>query len=89
MGLGSDWNDKFLDELASVSGGTCEYIKSPTAVVRFLNDHVRSLVNVFVERLQLSVAPDADVRLETAFKLAPNSQPLGGGRGVFRSAICR
>ncbi|MFN8448368.1 MAG: VWA domain-containing protein [Anaerolineae bacterium] len=76
MGLGSDWNDKFLDEVASVSGGACEYIKSPGSVVRFLNDHVRSLVNVFVERLQLSVAPDADVRLETAFKLAPNSQPL-------------
>ncbi len=76
MGLGSDWNDKFLDEVASVSGGACEYIRSPGSVVRFLGDHVRSLVNVFVERLQLSVAPDADVRLETAFKLAPNSQPL-------------
>jgi Ca-activated chloride channel family protein len=76
MGLGSDWNDKFLDELATVAGGSCTYIKSPGSVVRFMNDHVRSLVNVFVERLQLSVAPDADVRLETAFKLAPNSQPL-------------
>lgn len=76
MGLGSDWNDKFLDEIATVSGGACAYIKSPSSVVRFLNDHVRSLVNVFVERLQLSVAPDADVKLETAFKLTPNSQPL-------------
>ncbi len=76
MGLGSDWNDKFLDKIASVSGGSCEYINSPSAVVRFLNNHVRSLVNIFVERLQLSVAPDADVHLETAFKLAPNSQPL-------------
>ncbi|MEP7291032.1 MAG: VWA domain-containing protein [Chloroflexota bacterium] len=76
MGLGSDWNDKFLDEIATISGGACEYIKSPSSVVKFLNNHVRALVNVFVDRLQLSVAPDADVRLETAFKLAPNSQPL-------------
>ena len=76
MGLGSDWNDKFLDEIATLSGGACEYIKSPSSVVKFLNNHVRNLVNVFVDRLQLSVAPDADVRLETAFKLAPNSQPL-------------
>jgi Ca-activated chloride channel family protein len=76
MGLGSDWNDKFLDEIATMSGGACTYIKAPGDVVKFLNDHVRSLVNVFVERLQLSVAPDADVRLETAFKLSPNSQPL-------------
>ncbi len=76
MGLGSDWNEDFLDELASLSGGACEYINSPTAVVRFLNDHVRNLSNVFVERLMLSVAPDADVNLETAFKLSPHSQPL-------------
>lgn len=76
MGLGSDWNDKFLDEIATLSGGACEYIKSPSTVVQFLNNHVRNLVNVFVDRLQLSVAPDADVKLETAFKLAPNSQPL-------------
>ncbi len=83
MGLGSDWNDKFLDELVSISGGTCEYIKSPSAVVRFLNDHVRSLSNVFVERLQLSVAPDADVHLESAFKLSPNPQPLSEQEAIL------
>jgi Ca-activated chloride channel homolog len=76
MGLGSDWNDNFLDKLASLTGGTSSYIDSTDKVVRFLNDHVRSLSNAFAERLQLSIAPDPDIKLEMAFRLSPNPQPL-------------
>ncbi len=76
MGIGDEWNDVFLDALAAASGGTSAYINSPAAVVRFLNDRVRSLGEAFVERLQLTVAPDADVTFESAFKLHPTPQPL-------------
>ncbi|KXK22554.1 MAG: von Willebrand factor type A [Chloroflexi bacterium OLB15] len=76
MGLGQEWNDKFLDELASLTGGSSAYVQSSSAVVAFLNEHVRSLANVFAERMTLSVAPDPDVRVESVFKLAPNPQPL-------------
>lgn len=76
MGLGEEWNDTFLDEIASVTGGTSQYIQTSGAVVRFLNDHVRSLSNVFAERMQISIAPDPDIRLEYAFRIAPNPQPL-------------
>lgn len=76
MGLGQEWNDEFLDKLVSITGGSSAYIKSASAVVPFLNDHVRNLSDAFAERLQISVAPDPDVQLETAFKLSPNPQPL-------------
>lgn len=76
MGLGQEWNDEFLDRLASSTGGTSTYINSAGAVVRFLNDHVRNLSDAFAERMQLSVAPDPDIVFESAFKLAPQPQPL-------------
>lgn len=76
MGLGQEWNDEFLDKLVSITGGAATYIKSASAVVKFLNDHVRNLSDAFAERLQISIAPDPDIQLETAFKLAPNPQPL-------------
>src|SRR5690606_531732 len=47
MGLGKDWNDRFLDELASRTGGASKFVASSSVVARFLNDHVRSLANVF------------------------------------------
>ncbi len=76
MGLGNDWNDQFLDEIASKTGGSSIYISSADAVVRFLNNHVRNLANVFAERMKLSIATNPDVKLELAFKLSPNPQPL-------------
>ncbi len=84
MGLGQEWNDEFLDELASTTGGTSSYINSASAVVRFLNDHVRNLSNAFAERVRISVAPDPDVRLESAFKLAPHPQPLAIADGYIQ-----
>lgn len=83
MGLGHDWNDQFLDKLASSTGGSSAYINSAGAVVKFLNDHVRNLSNAFAERLQLIIAPDPDVQLELAFKLAPNPQPLDIQEGAI------
>lgn len=76
MGIGEDWNDVFLDELAAKTGGSSAYINSPQAVVRFLNDRVRSLGAAFGERMQLSLAPDPDIQIESIFKLSPNPQPM-------------
>lgn len=76
MGLGQEWNDEFLDQLASATGGTSSYINSASAVVKFLNNHVRNLSNAFAERVRISIAPDPDVKLESAFKLSPHPQPL-------------
>jgi len=84
MGLGQEWNDEFLDELASTTGGTSSYINSASAVIRFLNDHVRNLSNAFAERVRLSIAPDPDVKLESAFKLAPHPQPLTTNDGYLQ-----
>lgn len=81
IGLGHDWNDVFLDELATSTGGSCTYVNAPSGVVKFMNDHVRNLANVFAERMQLSIAPDPDVKLESAFKLAPNPQPIATEQG--------
>ncbi|NDJ76564.1 MAG: VWA domain-containing protein [Chloroflexi bacterium] len=75
MGIGEEWNDDFLDALASRTGGYSAYINSPSSVVRFLNERVRSLGASFTERLQLTIAPDADVELESVFKLSPTPQP--------------
>jgi Ca-activated chloride channel homolog len=83
MGLGHDWNDDFLDKLASLTGGRSVYIDAASAVSRFMQDHVRQLTHVFAERVGLSIAPDPDVQMEMAFKLMPAPQPLSLDEGVI------
>lgn len=76
MGLGTDWNDDFLDKVAGATGGSSIYIDSLETVVRFLDERVRSLSKTFADRMQLIVAPDPDVQLEMAFQITPDPQPL-------------
>lgn len=76
MGLGNDWNDEFLDQIAAKTGGNSAYINTAGAVVRFLNDHVKHLSNAFAERVYLSIAPDSDIDIESVFKLSPSPQPV-------------
>jgi Ca-activated chloride channel family protein len=84
MGLGQEWNDDFLDKIASTSGGTSSYINSASAVVPFLKKHVFNMSNAFAERVRISVAADPDIRLESAFKLAPHPQPLTVDEGYIQ-----
>jgi Ca-activated chloride channel family protein len=83
MGLGNDWNDEFLDELASITGGSAIYINSVRKVTGFMNDHVRLLSDVFAERMKLLVAPSPDIDLEMAFRLSPGPQPLKSDDGII------
>lgn len=82
MGIGEDWNDVLLDQIASRSGGTSAYIASPTQVLTLLRDKIRSLGAVFATGLTLKVRTADDVRLESAFLTSPDLKPLalsGGG----------
>lgn len=83
MGLGTDWNDEFLDNLASITGGASTFIRSVNMVSEFMDESVRNLSNAFAERVQLLVAPEPDVELEMAFKLAPHPQPLPYEDGII------
>lgn len=84
LGLGSEWNDEFLDEIASLTGGSSGFIKSASAVVSFLNSQVQSLSNIFAERVQFSIAPAPNIDVEMAFKLSPSPQPLPADMGVIQ-----
>lgn len=76
MGIGDEWNDIFLDDLTAKTGGGATYVSSPGAVVNFLNDRVRTLSEAFAERLRLTIAPESDIHIESAFRLSPSAQPL-------------
>lgn len=82
MGIGHDWNDKFLDLLASRTGGSSAYIDTPEKVDQFLAQRILGLGSVRAQDLRLQVELGADMTLRHAFKLTPFPQeviiPEGG-----------
>lgn len=76
LGLGTEWNDEFLDELVAPSSGHSVFIESPADIVTRLKDQINGLGQIHARNVRLlRQIPDA-VTLKYGFKLAPFAQPL-------------
>ncbi|MBL8051260.1 MAG: VWA domain-containing protein, partial [Anaerolineales bacterium] len=74
MGLGHEWNDIFLDALASKTGGSSSYISNPKDIEKLLVDKFKALASTFADDVLLEYKPAENIRVNYAFRL----QPEGG-----------
>lgn len=72
LGIGTEWNDVFLDELACRTGGSSNYIYHNKDIQKFLNEKFSQLTQIFAEQvnLNLKIAPNAT--LKSVFRLQPD-----------------
>jgi Ca-activated chloride channel family protein len=73
LGIGYRWNDVFLDELASATGGTCFFIEDPDGIKTLLQDKFHGLGQVYVDSISLNLTIGAGVNLNYVFRLQPES----------------
>jgi Ca-activated chloride channel family protein len=71
MGIGQDWNDKLLDEVASRSGGTCAYIDSASKVTAMFREKIHGLGSTFARKLRLTLSPAKHARITDVFRISP------------------
>ena len=76
MGIGEDWNDKLLDEIARQSGGTSTYIDSASKVTSFFRDCIHQLSDVVARDLELTIRLAEGVHLQEAFHVSPYLERL-------------
>lgn len=77
LGIGSGWNDIFLDQLASSTGGTTMYVSQPKDIERLLNEKFSNLSQTFAENVVLDFQSSEGVSVSYAFRLQPEAAPLG------------
>ncbi len=76
FGIGSDWNDKFLDKLTGISGGNTLFINSANDLERFLEQKIRDASKTFAHSVAFQFSKDPNVELRYAFRLSPDNAPL-------------
>jgi Ca-activated chloride channel family protein len=76
LGIGTEWNDKFLDELTSRTGGGSFFIAKNNDLHTFMQEKFKGLNQVFAERVTLSVDTPPGVILSTLFRVQPDSAIL-------------
>ncbi len=78
LGIGADWNENLLDQMAAISGGTSAYIDTPTKIVEVLKATMKSISSVVARELTISLDLKSGVYLKESFQMTPYIYRLGG-----------
>ena len=76
LGIGSEWNDVFLDSMAARTGGSSMYISQPKDIEKTLKEVFLGLGQIYAERVTFDFIAQPGVELHYAFRLSPQSSPL-------------
>jgi Ca-activated chloride channel family protein len=87
LGIGSQWNDTFLDQLTAKTGGSSKFISKPEDIRRFLMEKVFGLGQIFAEQVTFSFETHPEVELTYAFRLKPDSTPLETNSPIVMGAV--
>ena len=72
MGIGMEWNDVFLDVLATRTGGSSAYIAEPQDIKKLLLEKFNALAQIYAEEVSLVTEPLEGIQLSYAFRLQPD-----------------
>jgi Ca-activated chloride channel family protein len=87
LGIGSEWNDGFLDQLASQTGGSSMYVPRPQDIQRVLLDKFNRLGNAYAEETRYEFDVPNGVELRYSFRLQPEAGLLSFGSPVMMGPI--
>jgi Ca-activated chloride channel family protein len=76
LGIGTEWNDKFIDDLTSRTGGGSFFIAKNNDLHTFMQEKFIGLNQVYAERVTLTLNTPPGVILNTLFRLQPDSAIL-------------
>jgi Ca-activated chloride channel family protein len=76
MGIGQEWNDIFLDVLATRTGGSSAFISQPQEIKRILLEKFNALAQTYADDITLELNPLEGIELSYAFRLQPDPAPI-------------
>lgn len=89
VGIGSDWSDSLLDEIAGKTGGNVVFLDSPHAISDLLQGVFDGLTRVVASRVRIEGAVSVAVDVRSVFRLEPEPMPLGDTLPFFLGHLPR
>ena len=89
LGIGSEWNDNFLDDLASCTGGSSMYVSRPQDIQKNLLDKFNSLGSAYAEETRLDFKIPEGIEFRYAFRLQPEAGVLSFDSPMMLGPIVR
>jgi len=77
LGLGDDWNEDLLDDVAEASGGKADFIDSPDKILDFFRQAVQSMQGTVVQNAQMIMRLANGVTPRQIWQVLPMISNLG------------
>lgn len=71
LGIGSGWNDGFLDDLSKRTGGSSYFVSQPQEISQLLVGKMNNLMQILMDEILLEFNQGAQAKLRYAFRLSP------------------
>lgn len=89
LGLGAEWNEKLLDDVAEATGGTSDYIADPAQINTFFQRAVRAAQGTVAQDARLLLRLARDVTPRAVYRVTPvianlGYQPIGQNEVAVR-----
>lgn len=89
MGIGTDWNDSFLDQVAGRTGNNSRFIARPQDIQKFLAEKFQDLMRVLAEETTLDFHLPEGVSLNYIFRMQPETGPVSVGEPTHLGPVLR
>lgn len=76
LGIGTEWNDAFMDELTSITGGSSMYISRPQDIQRILLKQISQMAVSYTEETRMEFDIPKSIELHYAFRITPDPNLL-------------
>ncbi len=76
LGIGDEWNDVFLDKLATTTGGSTMFVEHSERIKSFLDEKFSALSQAYAHQVKYQYSGGHGAQLQYAFRLRPDVMPI-------------
>ena len=76
LGIGSEWNDKFLDHITSKTGGICKFIANSNDIRNSILNEISRLSSSLTEQIGFNFQLHQNTELVSLYRLQPDASPI-------------
>ena len=77
LGLGDEWNERLLDDLAAATSGTSDYIANPQDITQYFQRAAQAAQNTAVRNARLLIRVSSGVTPRAVYRVKPMIANLG------------
>jgi Ca-activated chloride channel family protein len=89
LGIGTEWNDQFLDDLTHRTGGNTYYISEESNLRELVQEKFTNLNLIFADHVSLKIQPSEGVSFNSIYRLRPDSAQLTLSDSIHLGSILK